>query len=88
MTSPTESDWINAARQIWNANLEGDIWIPEDDSSCVVGFSQDMLGQQDHEIGAWVVGARVWISREQVDAYINQHENKGIGPKLPSIVYE
>lgn len=89
MTSPTESDWLNAAKQIWNADLEGDIWIPEsDDSPCSVGFSHDMLGQQDHQIGAWVSGARVWISREQLDACLRQQAGDGNGPQLPSISYE
>ena len=88
MTTPSDSDWINAARHIWNADQEGDVWIPSaNDPSCTVGFSHDMFGQQDHESGAWITGARVWISREQLDAYLGQQAGHGAGPGLPVITY-
>jgi hypothetical protein len=88
MTTPSDSDWAKAAVHIWGADEEGDVWLPVNDPSFAVGFSQDTLGQSDYEGGAWVTGARVWISREQLDAYLALQAGKGEGPHLPIISYE
>lgn len=84
MTSPTEFDWVNAARDIWNSDDESDVWVPEsNDQPCSLMDKLDT----DATIGAWVTGARVWVSRKQLDAYLSKQAGEGDGPLLPVITY-
>jgi hypothetical protein len=79
MTDPTVPDFINAAFAIWNADDESDVYISLRDDHDIECDNPDD--------GAWVTGARVWISREQLDAYLLQQQGKGPGPELPCIQY-
>jgi hypothetical protein len=84
MSNPTEADWINAARDIWNWDNESDVWIPEaHDEACGLFDKCDM----EADVGAWVTGARVWISREQLDNYLAMQKGEKASLRFPSIDY-
>jgi hypothetical protein len=85
MTNPSDSDWINAAKGIWNADIESDVWIPEsNDELCSILYPEE---DGDSTVGVWVTGARVWVSRSQLDAYLCQQRGEGNGPDIPEITY-
>lgn len=78
MSLPDTADWIMAAFAIWSDNDELDVYISLRDKPTVECDEPDE--------GAWVTGARVWVSREQLDAFIKQQAG-GPGPLVPEITY-
>lgn len=77
MSLPDTADWIMAAFAIWSNNDELDVYISLRDKPTVECDEPDE--------GAWVTGARVWVSREQLDALLSS--TGGPGPLLPEITY-
>jgi len=84
MSIPTESDWLNTARELWNCDNDSDVWIPgTNDEVCGLFDKCDVQST----VGAWITGARVWISREQLDVYMARQRGEKVNFRFPSIEY-
>ena len=83
-SNPSKSDWLNAAREIWNWDSESDVWIPEACEECCELFQES---EMEPEVGIWITGARIWVSRQQLDAYLARQRGDTADLRVPHITY-